>query len=228
MVDYHTGTTSFHLPQRRPLPQLSNANPRMQSLDQQQYSSQQYSAASQSQSKTASSAHFPTSQPNTAARPIPSIQAQPSMTSSSQAYAGYTPHNTNPVSYQAHLNQYSSDSSTRRTLSNATTSTSSTGGGGVPARKNSAGSSTLARSTSSRSGTSPTSYVALMRKQKATVWCERAQVCLFLPFVRSSTPCPNPLPLHFYRPRKPTASLSIAVEPNHDTYTSNSTKIPVT
>ena len=31
------------------------------------------------------------------------------------------------------------------------------------------------RSTSSRSSTTPTSYVALMRKQKATVWCDRAQ-----------------------------------------------------
>ena len=31
------------------------------------------------------------------------------------------------------------------------------------------------RSTSSRSSTTPTSYVALMRKQKATVWCDRSQ-----------------------------------------------------
>ncbi|KAH7033470.1 uncharacterized protein B0I36DRAFT_362134 [Microdochium trichocladiopsis] len=37
--------------------------------------------------------------------------------------------------------------------------------------------SELRRSTSSRSGgsTQPTSYVALLRKQKATVWCDRAQ-----------------------------------------------------
>ncbi|KAJ1329710.1 hypothetical protein MN608_06446 [Microdochium nivale] len=37
--------------------------------------------------------------------------------------------------------------------------------------------SDLRRSTSSRSGgsTHPTSYVALLRKQKATVWCDRAQ-----------------------------------------------------
>ncbi|KAL9054100.1 MAG: hypothetical protein Q9162_004357 [Coniocarpon cinnabarinum] len=60
---------------------------------------------------------------------------------------------------------------TRRTLSNATTSTASTNGG----RKHSAGASTLQRTTSSRSGSSPTSYVALMRKQKATVWSDRAQ-----------------------------------------------------
>lgn len=41
----------------------------------------------------------------------------------------------------------------------------------VPIRSNSG----LRRSSSSRSGNSPTSYVALMRKQKATVWCDRAQ-----------------------------------------------------
>nr|OQO28915.1 hypothetical protein B0A51_03935 [Rachicladosporium sp. CCFEE 5018] len=69
----------------------------------------------------------------------------------------------------------------RRTLSNATSSTSSTqnaptrqGTGNAPA---SSYASSIRRSTSSRSTstTSPTSYVALMRKQKATVWCDRAQ-----------------------------------------------------
>ncbi|KAF2113817.1 hypothetical protein BDV96DRAFT_495867 [Lophiotrema nucula] len=59
---------------------------------------------------------------------------------------------------------------TRRTLSNATSSTSSTTG--TPNRSNSGA---LRRSSSSRSGNSPTSYVALMRKQKATVWCDRSQ-----------------------------------------------------
>ncbi|EGP84956.1 unnamed protein product [Zymoseptoria tritici ST99CH_1A5] len=61
------------------------------------------------------------------------------------------------------------DPSSRRTLSNATSSTSST---------NNANPQTAPRrSTSSRSASSmsPTSYVALMRKQKATVWCDRAQ-----------------------------------------------------
>lgn len=64
---------------------------------------------------------------------------------------------------------------TRRTLSNATSSTSSTNGG-PPMRKNSAGASTLQRTVSNRSGTSANSYVASMRKQKATVWSDRAQV----------------------------------------------------
>jgi len=96
------------------------------------------------------------------------------------------PTNTNPISHQAYMNQYSP--TTRRTLSNATTSTSSTGNG--PARANSTSSSQLQRSTSSRSGSSPNSYVALMRKQKATVWCDRAQVS------RSTSPIPFHLSLY--------------------------------
>lgn len=44
-------------------------------------------------------------------------------------------------------------------------------------RQGTNGSATSAprRSTSSRSSNAPTSYVALMRKQKATVWCDRSQ-----------------------------------------------------
>ncbi|KAF2437129.1 hypothetical protein EJ08DRAFT_691429 [Tothia fuscella] len=57
--------------------------------------------------------------------------------------------------------------STRRTLSNATTSTASSG----PSHQNS-----IRRSSSGRStGPLPNSYVALLRKQKATVWCDRSQ-----------------------------------------------------
>ena len=67
----------------------------------------------------------------------------------------------------------------RRTPSTATTSStaSNPSNGILPARTHSTVSIHLRRSTSSRSGGSitPTSYVALMRKQKATVWCDRAQ-----------------------------------------------------
>jgi len=107
--------------------------------------------------------------------------------STSSAYSNLTvgntnnrgPSNTNPVSYQAYMNQH--NTTTRRSLSNATTSTSSTGGA-VPVRQNSGASSNLQRTTSSRSGTSAMSYVALMRRQKATVWCDRAQVStIFVP-----------------------------------------------
>jgi len=52
---------------------------------------------------------------------------------------------------------------TRRTLSNATSSTNSSH-------------NSIRRSSSGRSsGPPPTSYVALLRKQKATVWCDRSQ-----------------------------------------------------
>ncbi|KAE8144437.1 hypothetical protein BDV25DRAFT_95397 [Aspergillus avenaceus] len=56
-----------------------------------------------------------------------------------------------------------------RRLSSATTSTSSTGNPGYSV------SSDIRRSTSSRSANSHLGYVALMRRQKATVWCDRAQ-----------------------------------------------------
>jgi len=58
-------------------------------------------------------------------------------------------------------------SSLRRTPTSSTSSTT-----GTPNRSNSGN---LRRSSSGRSGNSPSSYVALMRKQKATVWCDRAQ-----------------------------------------------------
>ncbi|KAF9885655.1 hypothetical protein FE257_012746 [Aspergillus nanangensis] len=58
-----------------------------------------------------------------------------------------------------------------RRLSSATASTTSTGNaaGVYPAD------SDIRRSTSSRSAQSQSGYVALMRRQKGTVWCDRAQ-----------------------------------------------------
>lgn len=72
-------------------------------------------------------------------------------------------------SYQNTMN------TSRRTPSTSTTSTANTGY--IPNRTPSTASSTVSRTASTRSGASmtPTSYVALMRKQKATVWCDRAQ-----------------------------------------------------
>ncbi|KAI9373791.1 hypothetical protein BJX61DRAFT_532923 [Aspergillus egyptiacus] len=57
-----------------------------------------------------------------------------------------------------------------RRLSSATTSTSSTGN-----HSHAGMNPDIRRSTSSRSGNSQMSYVALLRRQKATVWCDRAQ-----------------------------------------------------
>jgi hypothetical protein len=76
----------------------------------------------------------------------------PAVAQPSTAYPAYPP-------YQGSL---------RRTPTSSTSSTN-----GTPNRSNSGA---LRRSSSTRSGgNAPTSYVALMRKQKATVWCDRSQ-----------------------------------------------------
>ncbi|TKA29596.1 hypothetical protein B0A50_03610 [Salinomyces thailandicus] len=96
-------------------------------------------------------------------------------TGSSMPPNGAPPYTTGPP-------QQAYPQSTRRTPSNATSSTSSTSTTAGLQRATTNSSLTNAsnpprRSTSSRStaSASPTSYVALMRKQKATVWCDRAQ-----------------------------------------------------
>lgn len=94
----------------------------------------------------------------------------PSATSPQQPFAYQSPQ------YHPQMAQYNTTTTTtRRTLSNATTSTSSTNTstGNSATRRN----SDLRRSSSGRSTGSQTSssYVALMRRQKATVWCDRAQ-----------------------------------------------------
>ncbi|KAF2090888.1 hypothetical protein K490DRAFT_62220 [Saccharata proteae CBS 121410] len=96
-----------------------------------------------------------------------------SRTSSSSVFPSMPPQQSYYNAYQPSMTQYGP--TTRRTLSNATTSTSSTntsaGNGITPMRSNSG----LRRSSSGRSSNSQSSYVALMRKQKATVWCDRSQ-----------------------------------------------------
>ncbi|KAI1415339.1 hypothetical protein F5Y13DRAFT_8109 [Hypoxylon sp. FL1857] len=62
---------------------------------------------------------------------------------------------------------------TRRSPSVNTFSTTSSNN--PPAAYRTSPTAEVRRSTSSRSGGAPTSYVALLRKQKATVWCDRAQ-----------------------------------------------------
>lgn len=72
-------------------------------------------------------------------------------------------------------------SNQRRSPSVNTFSTVSSGGMAPPAAYKTSPTTDIRRSTSSRSGggtpgsPQPTSYVALLRKQKATVWCDRAQ-----------------------------------------------------
>ena len=116
----------------------------------QQQQQQQQQARTHGHSRTVSSNIFPLPEATTSPSPAPTYQ--------------YTVNNN------------------RRTPSNATTSSkaSTLNNGTFPVRTNSSmtnSASSLRRSTSSRSGQSitPTSYVALMRKQKATVWCDRSQ-----------------------------------------------------
>lgn len=110
-------------------------------------------ASAHSRSRTSSSSVFP--------------QPQSTGTSSPQR------HNFAPSAYQNTMTNNAH--TTRRTPSNATSSTSHTAHS--PARSHSDASNSLRRSISSRSAASTTQcgYVALMRKQKATVWCDRAQ-----------------------------------------------------
>lgn len=62
-----------------------------------------------------------------------------------------------------------------RRLSSTTTSTASTTNNNNQMPQAGPGGPDIRRSISSRSGNSQTGYVALMRRQKATVWCDRAQ-----------------------------------------------------
>jgi hypothetical protein len=108
----------------------------------------------------------PIASPGMAVRPTPQQQMYPdaqlghsrTRTTSSGIFPSGSPTTSMnpqfPTQYQGGL---------RRTPTSSTSSTTGTPNG------------TLRRSSSARSGTSPTSYVALMRKQKATVWCDRAQ-----------------------------------------------------
>ena len=153
-ADGYQSSRAFH---RKPLPQ-PGTNTRIQPLttirpEQQPRSSSLQQGPSHVHSRTVSSGVFP---------PVVTMPQQVQEPQQAPAQS----------SYQAYMSQHAP--STRRTLSNGTASTSSTSNG-PPPRKNST-TSNLQRSVSSRSGTAPISYVALMRKQKATVWCDRAQV----------------------------------------------------
>lgn len=147
-------------PYGRPLHRKPVANPGIairppQPYPQDSLQQQQQQSAGHSRTRTTSSGVFPV-----ATSASPTTYTPPGTMHSSQY----------PTQYPPPQQQQVIGAGTRRTLSNATSSTSSTTG--TPNRSNSGA---LRRSSSSRSGNSPSSYVALMRKQKATVWCDRAQ-----------------------------------------------------
>jgi hypothetical protein len=107
----------------------------------------------------------------------PLVSHSRTRTSSSSALPPTEPHPSPPLPLQQAQLQYLVKDQSRR-ASIATFSTTASGGNHFNMQRqgtNSSAESSRRRSTSSRSSTTPTSYVALMRKQKATVWCDRAQ-----------------------------------------------------
>lgn len=125
----------------------------------------------------AASLDYPTQQFAVHRRPLPSAGV-PAMDYLSHSRTRTVSSNVLPPQPYAQQPPPPPMNQSRRTLSNATTSTTSTASSlqhrtqpGPP----SSYASSIRRSTSSRSNNTPSSYVALMRKQKATVWCDRAQ-----------------------------------------------------
>lgn len=163
---YHQPGLSFQqLPHRKPLPPAPPSRPQSMRVLPEQLQ-QQYPTPSQlppqmQQMQPGSRMSYVSTHPSSSAT-LPG-GAPPSSYSYNAAQA---PH---PQMQNQSQTQYMPTA--KRTLSNATTSSGGT------TKVNSSASSTLQRSTSARSN-QPTSYVALMRKQKATVWCDRAQVSL--------------------------------------------------
>ncbi|KAL8735762.1 MAG: hypothetical protein Q9166_000625 [cf. Caloplaca sp. 2 TL-2023] len=105
-------------------------------------------------------------------RILPDLDPSRTQSSNTSPYSAYS-----RTSTQSTGSPYSNNAAplSRRTPSTSTTSTTNTSHG--PSRTSSTISNPLSRTSSARSGQSITSssYVALMRKQKATVWCDRAQ-----------------------------------------------------
>ncbi|KAL8934522.1 MAG: hypothetical protein Q9216_005866 [Gyalolechia sp. 2 TL-2023] len=107
-------------------------------------------------------------------RIVPENDSSRHQPTESSQYIAYS----RPSTQTTSLPYYNSNNAaplSRRTPSTSTTSTTNTNP--IPSRTSSTISNPLSRTSSARSGQSisPSSYVALMRKQKATVWCDRAQ-----------------------------------------------------
>lgn len=113
----------------------------------------------------------PIANPGIAVRPpVPPFDAQSGHSRTRTTSSGVFPVAPSPTATTMNSQQYPQQmysGGLRRTPTSSTSSTT-----GTPGRTNSGA---LRRSSSTRSGNSPSSYVALMRKQKATVWCDRSQ-----------------------------------------------------
>ncbi|EEP79010.1 predicted protein [Uncinocarpus reesii 1704] len=157
MVDYRS--PALQAPHRKPLPAgnaglqfySADASTPQQSLPLRVHNSP---ANSQHRPRTASSSFLPSSMhPLRQMTPVYPPQQHP----------------------QQHPQQQYSVPFPSRRPSNATVSTTSTGGNPHPSRHMSASQNNVRRSSSGRTASSQVGYVALMRRQKATVWCDRSQ-----------------------------------------------------
>ncbi|KAL4801600.1 hypothetical protein BDV18DRAFT_148945 [Aspergillus unguis] len=158
MTDYRL--PAHQVPSRKPVPS-THAGPQFQAYRNNGYHQSQYQ---------------PHQAPQVSPHPsVASLQHSRSRTSSShvlpysghqQSYQPHQPYSTGPSPSHTMTVPYNPMA---RRLSTATTSTTSTG------NLNSSFNPDMRRSSSARSTNSQMSYVALMRRQKATVWCDRAQ-----------------------------------------------------
>ncbi|KAL4942888.1 hypothetical protein BDV06DRAFT_154616 [Aspergillus oleicola] len=154
MTDYRLPT--HKPPARKPVPS-THAGPQFQTYQNNGYQQPQYQPHPQAQQyaahpSVASLAHSRsrTSSSNVLPYVAQQQQQQPYTTGPSPQHSMTVPYN--PMA---------------RRLSSATTSTTSTGNPHM--------NPDIRRSTSGRSANGQMSYVALLRRQKATVWCDRAQ-----------------------------------------------------
>ncbi|KAL4974418.1 hypothetical protein BDW66DRAFT_140100 [Aspergillus desertorum] len=154
MTDYRLPL--HQIPSRKPVSSV-HPGPQFQAYHHNGYQQPQYQSHAQAQQLSAHSS-------------VASLAHSRNRTTSSNVlpYAGHPqhhhpqqPYSTGPPTQHSMTVPYNP---LGRRLSSATTSTTSTGNNGD-----------VRRSTSSRSAGSQMSYVALLRRQKATVWCDRAQ-----------------------------------------------------
>ena len=146
MVDFR-GPAPFQLPHRKPIPgpNISNRND-LQPL-----------------TKIHPDIGYSSTRPHT------------TTTTNTTTYSAFPPRISSQASAPSYASQPYNNAmfTSRRTPSQSTTSSTAF----TPSRTPSNVSSKISRTSSTKSGASatPSSYVALMRKQKATVWCDRAQ-----------------------------------------------------
>lgn len=148
---------AYQVPHRKPMPQVVSPRQAQYSHLHPEHRQQHYAApphSPQNINTTYSHSRSRTTSSNT----IPNNPGQV-----------YQQQQLSPGLPSPNMNTYQS----RRSPSTATFSTTTSSNGPIPVRDMDPN---IRRSTSSRSGnSSPTSYVALMRRQKATVWSDRAQ-----------------------------------------------------